>query len=95
MCLFPGIRQAVLLLQSCYLLQMQSFTKGNMLAAEGNVIVVTAGFRVGVFGFLRAHSVNLKGNYGKNYFIGLGFFLTVVLFMCCATAVFASLNDGY
>lgn len=37
--------------------------KGNMLAAEGNVIVVTAGFRVGVFGFLRANSDNLKGNY--------------------------------
>lgn len=38
--------------------------KGNMLAAEGNVIVVTAGFRVGVFGFLRVNSDNLKGNYG-------------------------------
>ena len=37
---------------------------GSILAAEGSVIVVTAAYRLGVFGFLSANSDNLKGNYG-------------------------------
>ena len=39
----------------------------SILATEGNVLVVTAAYRVGrvgVFGFLSANSDNLKGNYG-------------------------------
>lgn len=38
--------------------------EGSMLATEGNVLVVTAAFRVGVLGFLSANNGNLKGNYG-------------------------------
>ena len=37
---------------------------GSVLATEGNVIVVTAAYRLGVFGFLSSNSDNLKGNYG-------------------------------
>ncbi len=37
---------------------------GSVLATEGNVIVVTAAYRLGVFGFLSANSDNLRGNYG-------------------------------
>jgi len=37
---------------------------GSILATEGNVIVVTAAYRLGVFGFLSANGDNLKGNYG-------------------------------
>ena len=37
---------------------------GSVLATEGNVIVVTAAYRLGVFGFLSSSSDNLKGNYG-------------------------------
>ena len=40
------------------------FYDGSVLAAEGNVIVVTAAYRLGVFGFLSSSSDNLKGNYG-------------------------------
>ena len=31
---------------------------------EGNVIVVTAAYRLGAFGFLSANSDDLRGNYG-------------------------------
>ena len=41
-----------------------TFYDGSLLATEGNVIVVTAAYRLGVFGFLSSNSVNLKGNYG-------------------------------
>ena len=37
---------------------------GSVLATEGNVIVVTAAYRLGVFGFLSSNSGNLRGNYG-------------------------------
>ena len=37
---------------------------GSILATEGNVIVVTAAYRLGVLGFLSANDDNLKGNYG-------------------------------
>ena len=40
------------------------FYDGSVLATEGNVIVVTAAYRLGVFGFLSSTSDNLKGNYG-------------------------------
>ncbi|KAL9961301.1 hypothetical protein ACROYT_G030214 [Oculina patagonica] len=36
----------------------------SVLATEGNVIVVAAAYRLGVFGFLSANSDNLRGNYG-------------------------------
>ena len=41
-----------------------TFYDGSVLATEGNVIVVTAAYRLGVFGFLSSNSDNLKGNYG-------------------------------
>ena len=37
---------------------------GSVLATEGNVIVVTAAYRLGVFGFLSSNSDDLRGNYG-------------------------------
>ncbi|KAL9961303.1 hypothetical protein ACROYT_G030216 [Oculina patagonica] len=37
---------------------------GRVLATEGNVIVVVAAYRLGVFGFLSANSDDLSGNYG-------------------------------
>ena len=37
---------------------------GSVLATEGNVIVVTAAYRLGVLGFLSSNSDNLRGNYG-------------------------------
>ena len=40
------------------------FYDGSVLATEENVIIVTAAYRLGVFGFLSSNSDNLKGNYG-------------------------------
>lgn len=37
---------------------------GGVLATEGNVIVVTAAYRLGALGFLSANSGDLRGNYG-------------------------------
>ena len=37
---------------------------GSVLSTEGDVIVVTAAYRLGVFGFLSSNSDNLRGNYG-------------------------------
>lgn len=37
---------------------------GSVLATEGNVLVVTAAYRLGFFGFLSANNDDLKGNYG-------------------------------
>ena len=37
---------------------------GSILATEGNVIVVTAAYRLGVLGFLSSNNHNLRGNYG-------------------------------
>ncbi|KAJ7333674.1 Carboxylesterase 5A [Desmophyllum pertusum] len=37
---------------------------GSVLATEGDVIVVRAAYRLGIFGFLSANSDNLRGNYG-------------------------------
>ncbi|KAM7075694.1 thyroglobulin [Molossus nigricans] len=37
---------------------------GSFLAATGNLIVVTAGYRVGVFGFLSSGSGEVSGNWG-------------------------------
>jgi len=37
---------------------------GSVLATEGNVIVVTAAYRLGALGFLSADSSGLRGNYG-------------------------------
>ena len=37
---------------------------GSILAIEGNVIVVTAAYRLGVLGFLSSKGGNLRGNYG-------------------------------
>lgn len=37
---------------------------GSVLATEGNVIIVTVGYRLGVLGFLSANNDSLKGNFG-------------------------------
>ena len=37
---------------------------GSVLATEGNVIVVTAAYRLGAFGFLSSNNDDLRGNYG-------------------------------
>ena len=37
---------------------------GSVLATEGNVIVVTAAYRLGALGFLSANSGDLRGNHG-------------------------------
>ncbi|XP_069813178.1 thyroglobulin isoform X2 [Dendropsophus ebraccatus] len=42
----------------------QTFVDGSYLAAIGDVIVVTAGYRVGVFGFLSPGSTVPNGNWG-------------------------------
>lgn len=47
-----------------YIIGDTLFYDGSLLATEGNVIVVTAAYRLGVFGFLSSYSDNLKGNYG-------------------------------
>ena len=47
-----------------YIIGDTIFYDGSVLATEGNVIVVTAAYRLGVFGFLSSNSDNLKGNYG-------------------------------
>ncbi|XP_078382565.1 cocaine esterase-like isoform X2 [Oculina patagonica] len=47
-----------------YIIGDTIFYDGSVLATEGNVIVVTAAYRLGVFGFLSANSDNLRGNYG-------------------------------
>ena len=47
-----------------YIIGDTIFYDGSFLASEGNVIVVTAAYRLGVFGFLSSNSDNLKGNYG-------------------------------
>ena len=39
------------------------FYNGGMLATEGNVIVVTAAYRLGALGFLSSNSGELRGNY--------------------------------
>ncbi|XP_061185105.1 liver carboxylesterase 1-like [Saccostrea echinata] len=39
-------------------------TNGQRLAAEGDVIVVTINYRLGLFGFLNLHDPVSKGNYG-------------------------------
>ena len=41
-----------------------SFTKGNVLAAHGNVIVVTVNYRLGMFGFLDIDDERASGNMG-------------------------------
>ena len=41
-----------------------SIYDGSLLATEGNVIVVTTTYRLGIFGFLSSNSDDLKGNYG-------------------------------
>ena len=47
-----------------YIIEDTTFYDGSVLATEGNVIVVTAAYRLGVLGFLSSNSGNLKGNYG-------------------------------
>ena len=47
-----------------YIIGDTLFYDGSFLATEGNVIVVTAAYRLGVFGFLSSSRDNLKGNYG-------------------------------
>ena len=47
-----------------YIIEDTTFYDGSVLATEGNVIVVTAAYRLGVLGFLISNSDNLKGNYG-------------------------------
>ena len=47
-----------------YIIEDTTFYDGSVLATEGNVIVVTAAYRLGVFGFLSSYTDNLKGNYG-------------------------------
>ena len=47
-----------------YIIEDTTSYDGSVLATEGNVIVVTAAYRLGVLGFLSANSDNLKGNYG-------------------------------
>ncbi|XP_054446492.1 thyroglobulin [Pteronotus mesoamericanus] len=37
---------------------------GSFLAAIGNLVVVTAGYRVGIFGFLSSGSSEMRGNWG-------------------------------
>ena len=47
-----------------YIIEDTTFYDGSVLATEGNVIVVTTAYRLGVLGFLSSNSGNLKGNYG-------------------------------
>ena len=47
-----------------YIIEDTTSYNGGVLATEGNVIVVTAAYRLGVLGFLSSNSDNLKGNYG-------------------------------
>ena len=47
-----------------YIIEDTTSYDGSVLATEGNVIVVTAAYRLGVLGFLSSNSDNLKGNYG-------------------------------
>ena len=47
-----------------YIIEDTTAYDGSVLATEGNVIVVTAAYRLGVLGFLSSNSDNLKGNYG-------------------------------
>ena len=47
-----------------YLIGDTMIYDGSVLATEGNVIVVTASYRLGVFGFLSSNSDHLRGNYG-------------------------------
>lgn len=42
---------------------------GSVLAAEGDVIVVTVNYRVGIFGFLSIDSEEAPGNMGKIIFV--------------------------
>ncbi|XP_029443068.1 thyroglobulin [Rhinatrema bivittatum] len=63
-----GRNSAVLLFfhnsPSDYSVAGQTFIDGSYLAAIGNIIVVTAGYRVGVFGFLGIGSSVASGNWG-------------------------------
>ena len=47
-----------------YVLGNTLFYDSSILATEGNVVVVTTAYRLGVFGFLSSYSDDLKGNYG-------------------------------
>ena len=47
-----------------YIIEDTTSYDGSVLATEGNVIVVTAAYRLGVLGFLSSNSDKLKGNYG-------------------------------
>ena len=47
-----------------YIIEDTTSYDGSVLATEGNVIVVTAAYRLGAFGFLSSNTDNLKGNYG-------------------------------
>ena len=47
-----------------YVVGETSYYDSSVLATVGNVIVVTAAYRLGVLGFLSSNSDNLRGNYG-------------------------------
>ena len=47
-----------------YIIEDTTSYDGSVLATEGNVIVVTAAYRLGVLGFLSSNSDSLKESYG-------------------------------
>ncbi|KAJ1194230.1 hypothetical protein NDU88_003519 [Pleurodeles waltl] len=49
---------------SDYSSKVQAMVDGSYLAAVGDIIVVTASYRVGIFGFLTTDSVLPSGNWG-------------------------------
>lgn len=62
----PSIKKSVMVWihGGGYLFGTASFYDGSMIAVEGDVIVVTVNYRLGIFGFLSLGDKTTKGNYG-------------------------------
>lgn len=62
----PSIKKSVMVWihGGGYLYGTASFYDGSMIAVEGDVIVVTVNYRLGIFGFLSLGDETTKGNYG-------------------------------